>query len=90
MLLSSLGSGGIKSIQRGTAEVSTTTLNITISTVDMSKSVVIIDKSQIVGGPSGSISGGVCSYITSSTNLRIESLGSTILQKLAWQVVEYR
>jgi hypothetical protein len=91
MNLSDLGEGGIKSIQRGTSSVGvSSTLNITVSAVNMAKAVLIVDKETVIGGPSGSIVGGVISTLTSATNVRIVSSNVSASMQVAWQLVEFK
>lgn len=91
MLLSSLGSGGIKSIQRGTAVVNaSTTLNITVSAVDMGKSMLLIDKHQIIGGGSTPYTGGTVAALTSTTNIQVANSSAAGDVLFSWQLVEYR
>lgn len=91
MLLSSLGSGGIKSIQRGTAVVNaSSTLNITVSAVNMSKSMLLIDKHQIIGGGSTASTGGTVASLTSTTNIEMANNSAAGAIQFAWQLVEFR
>ena len=91
MLLSSLGGGGIKSIQRGTAVVNaSTTLNITVSAVDMGKSMLLIDKHQIIGGGSTASTGGTVAALTSTTNIQVVNSSAAGDVLFSWQLVEYR
>lgn len=91
MLLSSLGSGGIKSIQRGITTVdASSTLNITVSAVNMGKSLLLIDKYQIIGGGSTATTGGTVSSLTSSTNIQVVNSSASGGVLFSWQLVEYR
>lgn len=91
MNLSDLGSGGVKSVQRGVSTVgASATLNVTVSAVNMSKSVLLVDKHQIIGGGSTASTGGTTSSLSSSTNIQIINNSAAGAILVAWQLIEYR
>lgn len=78
-------SSGVKSVQRGTATVTTVDLDITISEVDTAKAVLFTDKAtQSASDPQ------VYCVLLNSTTIRIARQSSNVSTRfIAWQVVEY-
>jgi len=88
------GGGGVKSVQRGTASV-TTTNTVTISSVDTSKSVVIATVKSGTNQYSFDNARWACTASTALTNSTTITLtngaGGNIFgtSSVDWQVVEY-
>lgn len=77
------GGSNIKSIQRGTIVMDSSTKNVTINAVDLVKSIVIIDYNN-----TGYTSNGICNQavLLNATTISITGwTGNTV----AWQVIEF-
>ena len=79
-------SGVIKSVQRGTADLtSVTTLNVTVSSVTVAKCAVMF-----IGARGTDATKTMATLqLTSTTNLQIDRNGSTGGPVVSWQIVEY-
>jgi hypothetical protein len=88
MDLSTLGGGGVKSVQRGVAQSAFNSyLDITVSAVNMSKSTLNIihagaGYTSIASNPHG------IAYLMSETKIRFESSGN-FSSKFSWELIEY-
>ena len=83
--------GVIKSIQRGQTATPTdnSTTNVTITAVDTDKAFVSFSSTVYWGTSAEGAS--ISAYLTSSTNLAIETIGDDIASsaEIAWEVIEY-
>ena len=78
-------SGGVKSVQTGSVNVTTSgNVDVTISAVDTSKSVVFVNTAY-----QSSVAQEYAGYLTSTTNLRIDCRRDPALATVYWQVVEF-
>ena len=84
--LASLGGGGVKSVQRGLATISTTVgTNVTISAVDMSKTFVAVS----YYGTTNTSQTNASIQLTTPTNILLKNGGGGTVTEASWQVVEY-
>ena len=84
----------VKSIQRGqTAYPADDTItNVTISAVDVDKAFVSMSMTMFRTSGGSTFSAGITAYLTSSTNLAIELIGTDNAmtdKEIAWEVIEY-
>lgn len=81
------GKGVIKSIQRGSANVNSSSVSVTITSVDTSKSFLVVTGDIV---PSANINSSWYGYISSSTSLVFATTSSTYLYgTVRWEVIEY-
>lgn len=73
-------------VQRGSESMSSATRNVTINAVDLAKSFVLISY-KVLGGNFGD-DDFVMAQLTSTTNLRLETVGTPTSGIVDWQVIE--
>ena len=92
LLSQAFGSGGIKSVQRGTVDMqgksNASPANVTITSVDPAKAFLIAESFVLAGGVNSFING----KMTSATNLQFTPYGTLsfgAVLPINWQVVEF-
>lgn len=80
--------GFIKSIQRGSALLDATTVNVTISAVNPDKTVVFV-RSHGIGSSTGAARLLASGQITSATNMQLLIGDAVSVCTAVWQVIEY-
>lgn len=84
-----ISGSNIKSIQRGTATMNSTTVNVAISAVDLTKAVVIVNFASLNANITDS-EVSIKATLTSSTNLQLSNIVATYgIIVVSWTVIEF-